>query len=120
MHDYLLIHALRIGMQKQASQQKPANKTLIKSNNTFALYKAYEFLKDSFMVLKIAAKIVLWKPKVNQFSQKWWIEDKFKRLDWVSAARQQYDYWTSEQHTYRILRNSICRPANIEICFWRT
>lgn len=46
-------------MQKQASQQQPANKTLIKSNNTFALYKAYEFLKDSFMVLKIGAKIVL-------------------------------------------------------------
>ena len=94
MHDYLLIHALWIGMQKYASQQQPANKTLIKSNNTFALHRPYELLKDSFMVLKKGAEIILWKPKENQFNQKRWIEDKFKRVDWVSAGQQWYDYWT--------------------------
>lgn len=63
MHGYLLTHALWTGMQKHASQQQPANKTLLKSNSIFALYRVYELLKDSFMVPKTGAKMMLWKPK---------------------------------------------------------
>lgn len=59
MHGYLLTHALRTGMQKHASQQQPTNKTLLKSNSIFALYRVYELLKDSFMVLKTGAKMML-------------------------------------------------------------
>lgn len=32
---------------------------LIKSNNTFVLSRVYELFKDSFMVLKIGAKIIV-------------------------------------------------------------